>query len=240
MRTFIINLDKNVERLSKISRQLGVLGVPFERICAVYGKALSETVKRSSSNLFAWWCVKGYAMRDGELGAALSHQLVYRTMIDQQVSIACVFEDDANPNEFLPEQLRRIRAMVNPDKPEVFLLADHTAANQQEWGIWRLQRGAFAEGYVLTLSAARALLKDNFPVKTPADSWSYWVRKGIIDLYQTTPASCDQAWEQVGYQSDVTPDCAGVTDVRRMSHFSLLLWKVKRVVGVCLGRILFG
>lgn len=239
MKTFVINLEKNKERLKKIDMLLRRHGVPYVRMGAIYGKDLPAEQKKVSSNRFAWWCIKGYAMRDGELGAALSHELVYKKMHEDDIPVACVFEDDANPNECLTRQLREIEAVIDLNKSQVYLLSDHTGERKRGWLIRRLKQGAFAEGYVLTLPAARVLLKDNFPVKTPADSWTYWAHKGLIELYQTTPASCDQAWQDEGYQSDVTPNSRNVVDVRRLSVVGRLIWKAKRATGMLLAAIFY-
>ena len=42
MNVFLINLDKETERLKFTDRQLKRSGVAYERIPAVYGKLLSE------------------------------------------------------------------------------------------------------------------------------------------------------------------------------------------------------
>ena len=43
MKTFVVNLAKNTERMASMEAQLGALGMEYERIEAVYGKALCET-----------------------------------------------------------------------------------------------------------------------------------------------------------------------------------------------------
>ena len=80
MKVFLINLDRDQERLKAADAQLKALGVEYEWIPAVYGKSLSQEEKQRKVNRFRWWCAVGRSMTDGELGCALSHAAVYRWM----------------------------------------------------------------------------------------------------------------------------------------------------------------
>lgn len=239
MRTFVINLEKNPDRMERIDAQLRACGVPYERRVAVYGKNVPEAERKKVSNRFAWKCICGIPMRDGELGCALSHLGVYQKMVREGIGVACILEDDANPNAHLAEHLRRIEESVDCSKPKAWLLSASNAGGRTDWAEWEIRTGLYTEGYVITLSAARAILEDNLPIKVPADAWGRWVKKDLLKLYQVSPAACDQAWQQAGYSSDVTPDNAALINVKTMSSFDKCVWNVRRAIGLTIAHLFY-
>ena len=239
MKTFVINLDKNVARMQLIDSRLKELGIDYERCSAVYGAELSESVKKEKSNRFAWWCLKGRSMRDGELGCALSHVGIYQKMVDCDIRVAMILEDDAKLYDCFPKVLEYLEEKIDANLPMLVLLSNHTSKKFESFGIHQIENSYFSEGYVLSKKAAERLLKVNYPVRTPADSWGYWRKKGYIDLYQMSPESCNQAWEENGYVSDVTPDNGVLEDVSRMSVPRKIMWKIKRAIGLSIANLIF-
>lgn len=238
MKVYVINLAKNAGRLNEISKRLNALAVPYERIVAILGAALSKNDKRRKVNRLAWWCFKGYLPRDGEIGAALSHQLVYREMREKGLDYCCVLEDDTVMDERFPEQLGRIAEWIDPARPQVILLSNYTKESSLEWDIKLTCSDSSAEAYVITRTAANVLLNINNPVRVPSDLWSHWVKRGVIELYHAFPTVIIPAWRtDASYKSDVTPDNAIVADVRRMSLVRKISWKMCRFIGITLGRV---
>lgn len=228
MRVYVINLKKNKQRMIEISQSLKLAGVAYERLTAVYGKELPEDVKARSVNRFRWWCTQGYRIRDGQLGCALSHQLVYRKLLSGGDKCCCVMEDDAKIYDYYAEQLQRVETWISEEEPQVILLANHSEAECKEWVI-RPTKDSFAEGYVINRRAAEMILKVNFPIAMPADAWKYWQKRGVLRVYHAFPSVCNQQWQDEGYKSDVSPD--GGFNYRILPWWGRLLWKCKRVVG---------
>lgn len=239
MKTFVINLDKNVSRLEAIRARLDQLNIPFERFPAIYGRMLSPAEKRAHSNRFAWWCLRGQKMRDGELGCALSHLGVYKHIVEKKVPIALILEDDAKVYDCLPKVCEYVESNIDLDKSIVVQVANHTGLSFNDWRVVKIESALYSEGYVITNKAAEALLKANSPVCTPSDSWKYWSAKGFIELYQVFPAGCDQEWQSNGYCSDVTPNAGEVENVNDMPLFGKLLWKTKRAIGYVIAKLFF-
>lgn len=240
MRIFAINLEKNVSRLSRLRKKLDAMGIPFERFNAVYGECLSEKEIAQKVNKLHWWSIKGYMPRRGEIGAALSHQGVYRKMALEGIKICCVFEDDISPDKRLGAQLRNVKKWMDVTRPQVVLLSNYTKTSSEVWAITPSDGDSSAEAYVLTGKAAEILVHCNTPVCAPADYWVYWRKKGI-ELYHAFPSVVHPDWiHDSNYTSDVTP-CGSVTlDVRHMNIFLLLMWKLNRLCGKLLGRLLYG
>ena len=235
MNVFVINLDKNADRLTKIDSRLKQIGVVYQRMSAVYGKEVPSSEKRKNSSRFWWWCIKGYPMRDGEYGCAISHLNAYRQMIARNLEIACILEDDAKPRPCLPRLLEYLDSTMDSSKPQVALISNHRDSEAPDVFAFRpIKSGAFADGYVITLPAARNILKANLPIKCPSDTWTFWQRKGWIELYQAYPEGVNQEWETVGYVSDVTVKGEYVINVNTMTMLSRVVWRIKRFVGLAI------
>lgn len=239
MKVYVINLAKNVKRLELIDKRLKELSVGYERIEAVYGKTVPVVERRANSSRFWWWCIKGYPMRDGEYGCAMSHLNVYRKMIAENEHMACVLEDDAIPRTVLPQLLGWLEKNVDSTRPQVALISNHREKNPQgEFELKPVNSGSFTDGYVITLPAAKRLLEKNAPIKCPSDTWTFWRQKGWIELYQTYPEGVNQEWDTTeGYASDVTAAGDVVIDVRKMGAVGRICWKIKRFIGLSLARM---
>lgn len=239
MRIFVVNLAKNVDRLQLIDARLGELSLAYERIEAVYGKTVPIEEKRRNSSRFWWWCIKGYPMRDGEYGCAMSHLNVYREMVEKNEAIACILEDDAIPREELPKLLEWLEKNVDSRRPQVVLISNHRDKDPQgEFELKSVSSGSFTDGYVITLPAARRLLEKNFPITCPSDTWGFWRQKGWIELYQAYPEGVNQEWDTTeGYTSDVTAVGDVVVDVRKMGAVEKVWWKAKRFIGMTIARL---
>lgn len=234
MKVFVINLVKNVQRMALIDKRLASLDVGYERIEAVYGKEIPLKVRRRNVSLFWWWCIKGYPMRDGEYGCAMSHLNVYRRMVAENIPVACILEDDAIPRDALPKLLDWLSNHMDLERPQVALISNHRdQVVSTDYLLQRVSTGSFTDGYVITLPAAKKILEKNFPIICPSDTWTFWRQKGWIELYQAYPEGVNQEWDTTeGYSSDVTASGDFVLDVRKMSAASRVLWKVKRAIGM--------
>lgn len=239
MKVYVINLAKNVKRLELIDARLKKLSLGYERIEAVYGKEVPISVQRQNSSRFWWWCIKGYPMRDGEYGCAMSHLEFYRRMIKNNLPIACVLEDDAVPREALPKLLSWLESQMNSMRPQVALISNHRGdAEKTDYHLERVPTGSYTDGYVITLPAAKKIVEKNFPVKCPSDTWSFWQQKGWIELYQAYPEGVNQEWDTTeGYASDVTAAGDVVVDVCKMGRMRRLCWKMKRAIGLMITKL---
>ena len=237
MKIFLINLDKNPNRLAASKAQLDALGVEFERVRAVYGRDLTDIEKRHAVNRFRWWCAKGYRPRDGEIGVALSQNGIYRRMVKEGVSAACIFEDDVKFSLRLVEVLNAVSDFVDCTRPQVILLTNFTKdrGDPQVPVIRAISSDQCAAGYVITLPAARAILKANEPIQVPCDNWSRWRRRGLIELYHALPTVCGQD-DRVTFGSDI--ESGSVVRTKEMSIIGLFLFKLKRIVGIIIDRSL--
>lgn len=228
MKTFLINLDKDVERLAAASSQLNKIGVSFERVSAVVGKELPQEKQMKAYRHFRWWCAMGRPIRLGEIGCALSHYTIYKKMIDEGLDVACILEDDVIIGNGFVEQVEKVVKFVDIVKPQVFLLSNHTNGREVGEGICRSRGDRHAESYIITRPAAIALREENIPMVTPCDFWDRWVKKGIIELFHVFPTVCYPNEE--AYSSNTAP--SGGYNVKSMSLMVLIFHKIRRALGL--------
>ena len=231
MKVFVINLAKNTERMASMDAQLKGLGLEYERIEAVYGKSLSKEERKTQFAAFRSYCAAGYKLYDGEIGCALSHIAIYRKMVEDVIPMALVLEDDVVLDGGIKESIEEVAKFADENKPQVFLLSSHGVKDLGKNGIERLDGGTCADGYVITLPAAKVVCKANFPVVTVADCWRRWERRYGLELYRVWPTSVRQ--DNARFGTDIDP-CL----FNRYKQIICIIWaRVKRpirVLGLCL------
>lgn len=193
MRTFVISLLSAVERREKIKKQLDDLGIPFEFVDAVKGVDFydnPEYFNRTASMKY-----EKRLMNPGEIGCALSHQKIYRKMIEEDLPYVLIFEDDAVLSPDIVKVLPELEKNIKPNQLITMAKCDLTLKKQDIplTEIYNLSKpymvkyGSMAQtpGYLITKEAAAKILEINFPVYIPADSWGRY--RKIIDFRGVTP-----------------------------------------------------
>lgn len=231
MRTFLVNLDRSQERLRIATERANAAGLCFERVSGVDGRAMAGKDARKASAPFRQWCANGYRLNRGELGCALSHLQIYHKMVDERIPIALILEDDVLYLGDVQDELRQVERFVNLEKPQVFQLVNIVNGERvvvtDRHECVPIRSAMYTSSYVLTLPAAAALLKQNYPVIVPADGWGRWVRHKAIELYQVYPAVFGQ-WSDGSYVYDPSRASWAASLWGRLTH------KLKRAVGIAL------
>ena len=192
MKTFVINLDKNINRMEHMDAQLKRLGIAYERVPAVYGAALTKVERKRDFSAFRSRCASGYKLRDGEIGCALSHCLTYRKMVEEEILFSLILEDDVKIVDAATAVIKKVEEFITPSKPQVVLLSAHAVKDRMSCGIERISEGMCTDGYVITLPAAELILKANYPVLTVADKWRRWEKRYGIEMYRAWPTVVKQ------------------------------------------------
>lgn len=224
MNIYVINLAKNTERMASMDAQLKALGLEYERIEAVYGKALSKAERKAQFAAFRSYCASGYRLYDGEIGCALSHIAIYRKMVAENVSMALVLEDDVVLDGGLKNRVEEIAKFADVAKPQVFLLSAHGVKDVDKKGVERIRGGTCTDGYVITMLAAKIVVNANFPVVTVADRWSRWEKRYCLEMYRVWPIAVKQDNGRFG--TDIDP-CL----FNRSKQIAHMIWaRVKRPI----------
>lgn len=223
MNIYLINLDKDTEKLAYMTRQLDALGLKFERIPAVYGKAIAPRELKKLYSPFRWWCAVGRPIVPAEIGCAYSHYGIYEKMKPDEV--VCILEDDVVLDAAFSERLAEVENFVDVTKPQVVMLSSHEKTRNGS-GIVRSHSAMCTDAYVITQSAALAVMTANRPLIVPCDHWWRWEQSGLIELYHALPSVAKQ--DQVTF--------IGTTSEGRRSERSLSLSWVLRKLGRLVGK----
>ena len=114
MKTFVISLKDASERRKFMKDQLETLGIEFDFLDAFYGADYYNDEKYFAREPSLKY--EKRLMKPGEIGCALSHQAIYRKMVDENIPYALIFEDDAviSPDilKVLPELEKQIKCKL--------------------------------------------------------------------------------------------------------------------------------
>jgi len=207
VKTLLINLDRNPERLEFMRGQLDRLGIQFERFPAVYGRELSPEARARGFSRVRSFIASKKRLSDAEIGVAMSHVGCCRRIVEDEVPYALVLEDDVVLADGFPATLARVEEFLSPGRPQLVVLSGYgvDGAESMPEGI-RAEKSAWcADAYVLTLPAARLILKANDPVVTVADSFKRWRRWFGLELYRALPATARQDDETFKSENLVLP-----------------------------------
>ena len=223
MTAFLINLDRHPDRLATAQTRLSQAGVEAMRMPAVDGSTLSPAARCAAVSRFHALLARGRLYTPGQIGCTLSHHAVYRRMIDENIPAALVFEDDVLLSPAFPAALTAANAFLDTDRRQVFLFSDGTQTPLSGDGnaFVRARNGDCSEAYLITLPAARELLRVNSPMVVMLDSWTRFAARGHIELYRATPATATQ---DHAFQS-VVP-----VHGRPSNGFLRILWNIARLV----------
>lgn len=181
MKCFIINLERDLKKKDHLTTLCEKYGLDYEVIPAVDGKKIGDlfkyySAKKSIENIRR-------EMTAGEVGTALSHALVYKKIIENNLDFALVFEDDVDFDAKLTTFLAKTDEL--PDNWEVLLLGHHGAQAREIptktslWGQNNLGKefkiarpreiGYGAYGYLITRTGAARLSHRLNNIEKPLD-----------------------------------------------------------------------
>ncbi len=211
MHAFVINLKRRPDRLADMERELGRVGLAFERVEAF--DARNESLKGK----VAW--VKAYvynflkAPPIGHIGVYASHRRVWQIIVERNLPQALVFEDDIIPQNWDPamhdinfaelgiDQLRLERTDspgqedINPLPQESYngtKLLGRTITTENTWG---------AAAYIITRRGAEKCLAAGEGFWFFIDHYRMWTLFYDLKTAMLSPPM----WTQVEAGSDIAP-----------------------------------
>ncbi len=186
MKIFIINLENSVARRLQMQKQMSNLGLPFEFIKAVDGRLMSDKQIKQATSII------NYAFLPGEIGCALSHQLVYKKMIDDNIDTALILEDDVILHADTGNIL--VNLNLSNNRPEVVLLSrvnkylkKPTRNITGHYSLHKTHQATTAHSYLINKQAAESLLTHLYPVWMTADKWTFFEELSLLTVYSVIP-----------------------------------------------------
>ncbi len=207
MKAFVINLERNAERMAFMRGQLDRLGIPFERLNAIYGKGLSAAERRRDFARIRSFLAAGKRLSESEIGVALSHLGCYRRMIEEKLPYALVFEDDVVLLDGFTEAVKRVEAFLDVSRAQIVVFSGYGVEGAERLPVEiRRERSLWcADAYCITLPAAQLIVKANYPVRTVADSFKRWRRFFGLELYRSLPSTARQDDVRFGSENEILP-----------------------------------
>ncbi len=180
IQVYYINLDKAEERRKAITPQLDELGIPYQRIVAVYGKGLTQEEKDKLVNKTRFKLFMQREVLDGEIGCYLSHLNTWKEFLKSKASYALVFEDDAS---FNPDELREVvdELIASNDKWDYINLSPFRPVNgrvitklTQHHELQAPRRRMWCNAcYLINRTAAASLIKHALPIRVAVDQYAH-------------------------------------------------------------------
>ncbi|WP_428820456.1 glycosyltransferase family 25 protein [Microbulbifer sp. MCCC 1A16149] len=196
---YVVNLDKDLERLSYISAELANRALPFKRVPAVWGRALTQQQKE-------FHCSSGRAdLSLAEVGCMLSHIDAWRRFSEGSDDFALILEDDVHFSEGFSEFISEFPNFVRSDELAVHkletLLASVTVTRRPAYSVGPVRahelltnHGGTA-AYILSRTTASWLVENSNSMCLAVDSELFDPsRRNIpkIKVYQWISPLCIQ------------------------------------------------
>lgn len=188
--TFLINLARDGERLATMAQQLDALGLPWQRVEAVYGRDLPPAERQRLYDAQANQRQHHQALVDGEIGCYASHLRVWQQVQAQGLPMALVLEDDM---DLLPPLLPTLAALAS--RPcgwdMVKLIGRPQEPVAQRWPLGQAEGSALSliryrrvpsltGAYVISARGAQRLLTVRPPFFRPIDvDLRHWWEAGL-------------------------------------------------------------
>lgn len=106
-KVYVVNLDKDKERLASFDRQMKKQNINYTRFPAVLGS------KVNTSEYLTEFCNKHCT--DGMKGCALSHHMIWQEAYEKKYNYILVFEDDALLNDNFDTKLKEVWSQIPDD-----------------------------------------------------------------------------------------------------------------------------
>ncbi len=206
MKAYLINLDKDTERLAFFKSNFDRLEIPFERIDAVDGRTFSEEAYQA----FMQTRPRNYN-RDtskpwlrGQMGCFLSHYKAWKKIAEGRENFCAVFEDDIHvlddlkhvlqSDTWIPQNTDIIRLETSTNRVQ---LTSKPVLTYKKRNLYRVKSTSWCAGaYIISRVAAQRLVALSEKYHEPADIMLYHFEESVIakDLHilQFNPALCTQ------------------------------------------------
>ena len=206
---YVINLDRDAERMASIRANLETLGLPFERLPAVVGKEVPDWEKLVDLPAYAWRN-RLDTPRAGEVGCYLSHLKAMETFLRTDAPWCVILEDDV---EVLPACAEVLRSLAEKDDWDLVKLFNFHAGmpvtkRALAGGhrlVAHLTRTTSSAAYVVNRRAAETLLQSMRPISEQVDHaldrpWETGLRTRGIRPMPVVLAPVAHTTSTIGYQ----------------------------------------
>lgn len=170
---YVINLDRDVERMASVGATLASQGMTFERLPAVIGKELPDWRGYVDAQAYAWRN-RREEPRPGEVGCYLSHLKAMEAFLRTDAPWCVILEDDVEVLPGCAEVLRALGEKDDWDLVKLFCFHGGAPVRKRALGaghhlVVHLTRTTSSAAYAVNRHAAQTLLKSMLPISEQVD-----------------------------------------------------------------------
>ncbi|MBD8554955.1 glycosyltransferase family 25 protein [Rhizobium sp. CFBP 8762] len=207
MKNLLINLDRCPDRLTRMDRVFAEVGLTYERICAIDGKAMSDAEYQH----YAPQSNGKPRLSKSEVACYLSHISAWKTLLASSEAAVAVFEDDIHLSPATKSVLSNSdRFARDADLIKLETVSTRLILGRERvdivpgYATHRLHSSHNGTGgYIVTRKGAERLLAASHSMQAPVDLVMYDTQYPVfqsLTVYQLTPAICIQ--DQILDRSD--------------------------------------
>lgn len=206
---YVINLERDAERLESVRSNLAAFGLAFERIPAVIGKDLPDWRELVDMEAYAWRNRQNEP-RPGEVGCYLSHLKAMETFLRTDAPCCVILEDDVEVRPECGEVLRSLSDRDDWDLVKLFNFHSGLPVKKRPLGaghhlVAHLGRTTSSAAYIVNRHAAATLLRSMLPISEQVDHaldrpWETGLRIRGIRPMPVVLAPVAHTTSTIGYQ----------------------------------------
>lgn len=250
-KSFVVNLKRDTQRRRHMRRLCERVGLEVEFIEAVYGQEIPDIDFYIQQNKAETVRLLGRELTPGEIGCAMSHQKIYRKMMDENIGFALILEDDI---EFEEEGFVELVGTLldREGEWEIVLLGYSGGGNRQHWDVHRQdethlagpytsarlnQQGYGTYGYLVTLQGARKLYAQSTSYILPIDHYTGDFQNSRIWVVLPPPV---WPYERLSDRGILIGERAGAELRYLKQKFHKYLQWIEMEIGCCETVVLYG
>jgi glycosyl transferase family 25 len=222
LKCYLINLDKDGERLRLMQARFAELGLPVERVAAVDGKAMTDSAFREFATARP---LKKTPWMRGQAGCFLSHFSVWEKIAASSDAVSAIFEDDLKMAGDLPLFLQDsawIPAgcdIVRLEPPSNRVLLSRSGTVHAGRSVRLLKSTSWCAGaYLIRRETAQKLIALPLELHERSDAFLFSHEDAPVarqlNTYQLSPALCVQGKftgdANPAFKSNIEPDALAV------------------------------
>lgn len=205
---YVINLDRDKDRLESLRRNFEGLGFSFERVAAIVGKDLYDWRERVDMATYAGRNRQDEP-RPGEVGCYLSHLKAMETFLQTDARWCVIFEDDV---ELLPDCAEVFDALDKREDWDMVKLFNFHSGLPVRKGrlsekhdlVIHLTRTTSAAAYAINRKAAGKLVRTMLPITEQLDHahdrpWETGIRVRGVRPMPVALATASASTSTIGY-----------------------------------------
>ncbi len=206
---YVINLDRDTERMASVHENLARLGLGYERISGVMGKDVPGWEQLVDAEAYAWRN-RNDMPRAGEVGCYLSHLKAMETFLRTDAPWCVILEDDVEVLPTCGEVLRSLGEQDDWDLVKLFHFHSGMPVKKRPLAgghrlVVHLTRTTSSAAYAVSRRAARTLVESMRPITEQVDHaldrpWETGLRTRGIRPMPVVLAPVAHTTSTIGYQ----------------------------------------